>query len=229
MENRNISLAFDIIGKLLQGEHMGEKSDNTSLYEAYNSNMEVYDLVTSYMKSAGLRIYEYNNSIYVCPLEGNKAFGYTNEELKEKIGLRLNKELYLCFFITYVITVNLLKSTSDAGDYIRVADIIKAVDAVIPRIIDRSSGVVMDEAKSVRSLAVMWDDLPVSAQTESMGKASRGSKSGFVKLLMNFYLTEDLFILNEDRYYPTGRFYAIGRGYFNEYRSEIMDKLMSEQ
>ena len=90
MDNRNLDKAMEIVSKLLTGEEVGSTGGNVSLYEEYNSNMEVYDIVQMFLKKMNLKIYEYNYSLFVCAGDNNKVFGYSNEELKRIIGLRLN-------------------------------------------------------------------------------------------------------------------------------------------
>ena len=60
---------------------------------------------------------------------GNKVFGYTNDDLKRSLGLRLNKELYLVFFIVYEMLLQFYKTsdTYQVKDYVRVDEIIEAV------------------------------------------------------------------------------------------------------
>ena len=45
MENRNLEKALDIVSKLITGEELTERGDNSSLYQEYNNNAEIYDIV----------------------------------------------------------------------------------------------------------------------------------------------------------------------------------------
>ena len=98
MENRNLDKALDIVSKLIMGEQISESKDNSQLYQEYNTNAEVYDIVHMSLKKFNLNIYEYNNSLYVSAGDNNKVFGYTNEELRNKLGLRVNRELSCIFY-----------------------------------------------------------------------------------------------------------------------------------
>ena len=101
MENRNLDKALDIVSKLITGENVSERGDNAALYQEYNNNAEVYDIVHMSLKKLNLNIYEYNNGLYVSAGDNNRVFGYSNEELRNVLGLRVNKELYLAYFIIY--------------------------------------------------------------------------------------------------------------------------------
>jgi len=220
MEDRNLEKALDIVVKLMTGEKIGAKRDNISLYEAYNSNMEVYDIVHEVMDKLGLEIYEYEYVLYTCAKEGNKNFGISNEELKERMGLRLNKELGLVFYIMYIIVAEF--ESGHGTDFLKIEDIIALIDATVSRIIDASLGIVLDENEnSIKNVVLMWDELPLSTAQDSLSKASRGSKTGFVKIALNFLVEEGLMVLNEERYYANGRFHAIARGYFTAHSDII--------
>ena len=57
MENRNLDKALDIVSKLVNGESVAEKGDNSGLYQEYNTNAEVYDIVHMTWKKFNLNSY----------------------------------------------------------------------------------------------------------------------------------------------------------------------------
>ena len=68
-------------------------------------------------------------------------------------------------------------------------------------------------------------NFPSTSENQEDIKASRASKSSFVKLVFNFLINEKLFLEVSKRYYPTQRFSAIAENYFEEYRGEIYEAL----
>ena len=102
MENRNLEKALDIVSKLITGEELTERGDNSSLYQEYNNNAEIYDIVHMSLKKLNLSIYEYNNGLYVSAGENNRVFGYTNEELRKELGIKVNKDLYMAYFVMLI-------------------------------------------------------------------------------------------------------------------------------
>ena len=85
------------------------------------------------------------------------------------------------------------------------------------------------EADSFKSLALLWDELPlVTSDEKDKNRASRASRTGYVKLTFNFLQEQKLFIAVEDRYYPTDRFHAIVENYFEEYKGKIYKVLGGE-
>lgn len=127
MENRNLDKALDIVSKLITGENVSERGENAALYQEYNNYAEVYDIVHMSLKKLNLNIYEYNNGLYVSAGDNNRVFGYSNEELRNVLGLRVNKELYLAYFIIYNIITEFYSDTmsSTYAEFIRLEDIIK--------------------------------------------------------------------------------------------------------
>ena len=113
MENRNLNKALDIVSKLITGEEVGRKS-NTMLYEEYCNNSEVYDIITETCKALNLNLYEYNDTLFISAGMKNRVFGYSNEELKRLMGLRVNKELFMVYFIIYNIITEFYKDSSSA-------------------------------------------------------------------------------------------------------------------
>ena len=100
MENRNLNKALDIVSKLITGEEVGRKS-NTMLYEEYCNNSEVYDIITETCKALNLNLYEYNDTLFISAGMKNRVFGYSNEELKRLMGLRVNKELFIILSLSF--------------------------------------------------------------------------------------------------------------------------------
>ena len=113
MDHGNLDKAMEIFTLLIVGEEVSS-AQHVDLYEAYQNNSEVYDILMSILKKSNLSLYEFGSSLYVTAGDGNRVFGFTNDELKRAIGLRLNRELYLAYFIIYNI---ILLFYQDSGTF----------------------------------------------------------------------------------------------------------------
>ncbi len=232
MDIKNLEKAMDIYGKLITGEEVARAGVNAGLYDDFYGNAEVYEIVTTMLKKLNLNIYEYKESLFICSGAGNRIFGYSNEEIKKIMGLRLNRELYLCYFIMYEI---LLMFYSDSAayqfkEYVKIENVMEEVTKALSVFSKDIAVYDMEEQKqeSFQAVALAWDELPTSAaQDQEDIRASRGSKAGIIKLTFNFLVDQNLFIEVSKRYYPTDRFKAIVEHYFEEYRGEIYDALNS--
>lgn len=224
MEERNLEKALELISDLIQGE------ENPVLYEEYVSNSEVYRLTDLIAKKLGLHIYEYQNHLYMTSGEHNRVFGFNNEELKKTMGVRLNRELYLCYYIIYTIMTQFYQDSSTFSyiEYVKIDDVIQAVDQGLATVISKIEVLVLNELEenSFRTLALMWEDLPVITTEEStIRRAARNSKIGYVKMVVNFMVSQRLLVEAEQRYYPTARFKALMENYYTEQQGRLMELL----
>lgn len=232
MEERNLEKALELAAKLMQGEEVGAGGSNVALYEEYSSNSQVYDLLRMILKKFDMELYEYNNSLFVSAGENNRIFGFSNEELKKAIGLKVNKELFLCYFIVYNAMTEFYKDSASYTytEFVRAEDVIRSVDNALVNVLDHSAGLALDEVEenSFKVLALMWDELPaVNADAVQGQRAARNSKTGYVKLTFNFLVSQGLFVENQDKYYPTDRFKALAENYYSENRGRLYE-IMTE-
>ena len=219
MENRNLEKAMDIVAALMMGESVSEKGNNAMLYDEYSHNSQVYDITMEIFKKLDINLYEYNETLFISAGSNNKVFGFSNEELKRVMGLRLNRELFLVYFIMYITITEFYKDSANKtyAEYLKIEDVIRSVSASLDRLIDHSTGIVMEEAEedSFKAIALLWDELPAVGNDDKNDiRAARNSRSGYVKLTFNFLISQSLFTEAGERYYPTDRFKAIAENYF---------------
>lgn len=228
MENRGLDKAMDIYTKLITGEEISG-SVNADLYEEYAGNAQVYDILHTMLKKSNLKIYEYKQALYVTAGEQNRVFGYTNDELKKTIGLRVNKELFLAYFIIFETLLLFYKSSSDfsSREYVKAEEVIEAVTLGLKRSEKDSLKELMSDTEkdSFKTLAVLWDELPLTAVNEDNAslKAARGSKTGMVKLVFNFLQEQKLFFETGGKYYALDRFRAMAENYYDEAKSRLYE------
>lgn len=234
MEMKNLEKAMDIYARLVTGEEVGRSGANASLYEDYYSNAEIYEILGVLLKKLNLHIYEYKESLFLTPGDGNRVFGYTNEELKRAMGLKVNRELYLAFFVIYEIMLSFYSDSASYQfkEYIRIENVVEDVTKSLSVFTKDIAIYDMEEEKeeSFRTIALFWDELPAStSENQEDLRASRASKSSFVKLVFNFMINENLFVEVSGRYYPTMRVKALIENYFEDYRGEIYDALSNKK
>ncbi len=227
MDDKTISVAMEIFSLLISGEEIAKSRPSTGeLYQAYYANSGVYDLVTKLLARLNLAVYEYNETLFVTAGEGNKVFGYTNDDLKRMLGLRLNRELYLVYFIIYqtLLCFYTDSATYQTRDYIRLEELLQTVNTAAEGIMKENEvyeSLNEKEREGFRSVALLWHELPLSANDDiDRNKAGRSSRLGMVKLTMNFLQGEKLFLATEDRFYPTDRFHALAEGYFEDVKGK---------
>lgn len=229
MEQKSLEKATELLAALLVGEPVEAKGGkNVGLYEAYHESGEVSDALELMLKKLNLRVYEYNYALYVAVGEKNRVFGYSNEDLKRLMGLRLNKELYLCYYLIYQAVACFYQdsATYNYREYIKLEDLLEATNHALAGMVSELHRFSSEspEETSFKALAVSWDELPVIANEDTQGvRAGRGSKSGFVKLVFNFMVSQGLFTEVGERYYPTDRMHALIRRYFEEEKGRLYE------
>lgn len=228
MENKNLLEALDIVSRLITGEEIGrDDKGSSSLYDAYTTNGEVYDITQSICKKLNLSLYEYEYSLYASPGENNRVFGYSNDELKKEIGVKLNRELFLCYFVIYHVITWFYNDTAGYtfNEYVKIEDLINAIDSSLDTVTRELAVFSMSEVEenSFKMTALVWEDLPAVTGEEMNIRATRGSKYGFVKMTLNFLLKQELMIENEGRYYPKKRFRALVKNYFEDYKGRLYE------
>ena len=90
----------------------------------------------------------------------------------------------------------------------------------------QAAGLVLDEVEenSFKQIALTWDELPVTTVEDQTGaRAARNSKSGMVKLVLNFCVAQELLVESQDRYYPADRFRSLIENYFDDYRGRFAE------
>ncbi len=233
MTNKELDKALDIVSELLTGKEVSKNGENAFLYDEYQSSAEVYDIVQMMMKKMNINLYEYNYGLFISAGYGNRVFGYSNEELKKEMGIKLNRELYLCYFIIYIVITRFYSDSKSFAfvEYVKAEDIIAGVDGSLKNIINDIKVLNMEEVEtnSFKEIALTWEDMPVIGQGDGAARASRGSKAGFVKLVLNFLTNEELLMESEGRYYPRDRFKAMIENYFDDYKGRIYETLKGEE
>lgn len=231
MDSRNMDKALELYAKLTMGEEIQRSHpENGRLYEEYYQNAEVYEILNQILKKLNLSIYEYKEALYLSAGEGNRVFGYSNEELKRLMGLRYNRELYMGYYIMYQILLCFYENSASYQyrEYIRLDEIVKEVTTSLSGITRDLSIYAMDEIEenSFRNIALLWEELPlITGEEQDQLRASRASQMGLVKLICNFLLSQGLFAEVNERYYPTNRMKALTEQYFEEYRGQIYELL----
>ncbi|MCR4715725.1 MAG: DUF6063 family protein [Lachnospiraceae bacterium] len=237
MEQKNLDKAMDIYAKLMMGEEIKRGSGpNQTLYQEYIDNAEVYEILENMTKRLNLHLYEYNEALYLTAGDGNKTFGYSNEELKRTMGLKNNRELYLTYYIIYQVILCFYK---DSGSYqfvesVSPSEVLERTTTAFAKTISKLDVLVSDEIEehSIKSIAILWDEMPISlteVNDDTGFRASRGSRSGLVKTTLNFLVNEELLVVANEQYYPTDRMKALIENYFEQYRGRLYELLREDK
>lgn len=195
---KSLEKALDIYSTLITGQEVSRSNaDTRELYEEYYGNQAVYDITNRLMKKLNLNVYEYEDSIYITAGDGNRIFGYTNDDMKRLLGLRVNKELYMVYFIMYNALLSFYQDSASyqVKEYVKLSDMLEQVSSYLSRITSDLSVYSMSELEedSFKTIALLWDELPaVTSDDKDKNRASRASRIGYIKLTFNFLVAQKL-------------------------------------
>lgn len=237
MIEKALEVAIHITTKLIKGEQVSN-TINTNLYDAYMSDSEVYDYVQQLIEGFELQLIDdFGGGLHITCGLNNKAFGYSNEELRRRLRVNNNSELYVVYFLMYVVITQFYSdsSTTTFKNFIKRMDIVSETDLLLKQIITELDTISEDEIKqnSLKNIAIIWDSIPTFLNNDqedtNKSRAGNSSKTGYVKKLLQFLKEEDLFVEDNDMYYPTNRFHALAQNYFQRNGSEIYRLLNHEK
>ena len=121
--------ALDILKALLQGEEVS-RNKNTLLYEKFRYSTDVEEMLNHMAHKLELRIYMGNDRLFICPEAGSRLFGWSNEELRDKIPYIItNRELFTGYFIIMTLITMFYKEAYPDTPiaYIKLSDLVEAV------------------------------------------------------------------------------------------------------
>ena len=123
------------------------------------------------------------------------------EDVVEKIGVeRAKKYLNNADLVIYVVDTS---TALDENDH-EIMELLK----------DRHAIVLLNKS----------DLSPVTTVEDQAGaRAARNSKSGMVKLVLNFCVSQELLVESQERFYPTDRFRSLIENYFDDYRGRFAE------
>lgn len=225
-EIMNISL--DIINELIQNQEIS-KIKNEALYNQYVNNAEVENVTNKIAEKMGFEIYHMERTLNLCVMIDNKSFGYTNEDLKNKIKqFNRNEDIYLMYFIIVTLITCFYKESgfNTPRTYLRFDEFIDTINLKFENLVTEE---LEENSKKMQYNFVMikniWDRL-ADAKEDRIG-VSKNDKISFVRLVLKFLQDEKLVIFDEDtrNIYITTRFKSIVYFYF-EYDKSNKNNLM---
>lgn len=211
--------ALAILKALLQGEEVS-KSKNALLYEKYRYRTDVDEMLDHIAGKLELKVYAGNDRLFICPEVGSRLFGWTNEELRDKISyISNNSELFTGYFIIMtLITMFYREAYPDTPvAYIKINDLVESVSKRLETLLKMEDLEMVSQENQFdfTELYRVWQRLPDAREGIVGGK---NDKVAFVENICKFLNTEKLIVLdlNQRIIYPTDRFKSIIWHYYED-------------
>ena len=228
-----IEKAFQIFRRLLEaGEIRSEERELWAAYQDAGVREILEDVIE---KQMGIKVLAGHEVLYITPDVDNDLFGYTHAELRQAMGLRSNRELYLAYFAMLCLFALLYNSddqTTRSRDYVPVEELERYVTTQVQRLAAAYPEDVVtledDYEINLAGVADAWLELPAFDDTLKNLNLGRNNHVSFLLRVMRFLEREGLvFILEQREIRPSEKLdRIITRYYFNSRRKErILDLL----
>ncbi len=211
--------ALAILKALLQGEEVG-KSNNANLFNKYRHSTEIEDTLFYIAGKLELRVYSGHDQLFICPEVGSRLFGWSNEELRNRISyISNNSELFTGYFIIMtLITMFYREAYPDTPVvYIKMSDLVENVSRRLEVLqdMDNLDTVSLKNQFDFVEICRVWQKLPDAREGVAGGK---NDKVAFVENICKFLHSEKLIGLdNQQRIiYPSERFKTIIWNYYED-------------
>jgi hypothetical protein len=211
--------ALAILNVLLQGEEVST-TQNMLLYEKYRYSTDVEEMLVYIAGKLELKIYPGNGRLFLCPEAGSRLFGWSNEELREKISyISTNSELFTGYFVMMtLITMFYREAYPDTPvAYVKISDLVESVSKRVETMLalEDLEAVSRENQFDFEDICRVWQRLPDAREGISGGK---NDKNAFVENICKFLHHEDLIVLDPAQriIYPTERLRTIIWNYYED-------------
>ena len=179
------------------------------LYHAYNQGDVRLILEEIVEKEADVKIFSARDSLYITPGVDNRYFGYTNAELRSKMKLKDNSQLYLAYFSILCLLAKFYNSDDQSltsRQFVPLEELEQTVTAHVKEVVEaqeqRPDDVKAFSGESYLNLpavASAWQDLPAFDDTKKSLRRARNNRISFLLHVFGFLEQEGLVQVLEDR------------------------------
>jgi len=199
------------------------QEDYPEMVQAYKTDQEVQGLFTNIIEPlADVKILESLYVLYLSPNVDNRFFGYTNEELRDKMKLSTNRELYLAYFVILSLLAMFYgeDSLSEVSRvYVTASDLEQFVST---RLQDLAANTDLSDLEkelkiNLLSSVEVWQDMPEYDPDLKALRRSTKNRISFILKVAMFLETEGLAHVEQDReLYATEKTEQMVRKYYSD-------------
>ena len=231
----DVRWAFRIFTRLLQ-RGVIEEPEREYHYAFQRSEVrEVLEEVIE--REAEVKIFAAGGSIYLTPGVDNRYFGYSNAELRERMKLRTNSELYLAYFVILCFLAKFYNSEDQAltaRQFVPLEELEETVTEHVEAVMEADGEEVSRQEEeyqlNLSRVAASWQDLPAFDDSVKNLKLARNNRVSFLLRVMRFLEEEELVQILEDReirILPKME-HIVLKYYFHSQRKEMLLQLLAQ-
>lgn len=229
-------ITMKLFAKLQQNGTLYRKED-PELFDSFR-NGEVSDMMSKIEKINKIRIVKVEDRLEMIPEVDNELYRFTNEELREKMNLSKNRELYTLQFMWMVILGKFYgeqyENTGEPRAFVPIDEARDFMDECVETF-KKQKKEKIEEMTSAYELSISeiietWDSLgTISEETKSIARSST-KDFGFMNKGLKFWVEQKLIVIHEQsEIVLTERGRIIPESYYHqEYNIQKINVIMKE-
>ena len=236
MENLSpdsVRKAFALYMNLIEKSKFTKK-DNPEDFAGFD-DPEISYIIRIFEEESGIMILRSGDTMYFTPRTDNRFFGFTNENLREKMGFSNNTELYVCYIVILSIIIKFFNGenyNNKIRSILKVEELEGFITGKLESYNSMENSEETDEALNFNfaSVAKLWLDLPTYDEKIKNHAQSKGTRISFIYRTLKFLQEQGLVnVDNDSEIYTTEKFDTLIIGYYPEStrKKEILSFLES--
>ena len=234
----NTKVALEILAKLVMNETINDK-ENKDLYKIIQTNYSVVNELQEMVELYELELYITDAAgIFIIPKINNKVFGYTNEELRHKLNVKNNKELYLSYFSIYCVisTFYIQSNYRTQVEYIDAKSLLNKVENRL-RVLSNNADILSQKDFSFSEMYNYWTNEINESSSKNKERVDFSEKRGKTRIaLINktlLFLVDHQYMYKDeytDRYSISKKFEYIIERFFDDVNTKtVLQELIDEE
>lgn len=202
-QKSDVESAFGVFLQLVNAGKIDKKDvESIKLYR----NDTVQRLLSEVFEpKANVKIFESENNIFLVPQLDNHLLSYSNAELKKRLGLESNEQIYLFYFCIIVLLSQFFNSedhTLATNQFVRVETIQNIMKKHISEFQSYSEtqleNQIIRTMLDITGIVNAWGALPEYNEKAKRIRNTKKNQIGFILHCLQFLQEEDLIMLRED-------------------------------
>ncbi len=230
----DVRWAFRIFMRLVRDGQIEHDPEYSYHYQDPNVRLIIEDIIE---KEADIKVFEAGECLYLSAGVDNRYFGYTNEELRTKMKLDNNQELYLAYFAMLCLLAKFYNSDDQAftsRQFLPLEELEETITTHVEEISEASSeeveAVEVETKLSLSVVASLWKEMPAFDDTLKYQRRGKNNRISFLLRVLAFLEAEGLVQVLEDReirLLPKLE-HLVVKYYFHSQRKDFLLQLLSE-
>ncbi|WP_235832540.1 DUF6063 family protein [Acetivibrio mesophilus] len=223
MENLSpdsVRKAFSLFMNLIEKSKISKK-DDPELFMSYEDS-EISYIMRIFEEESGIMVLHSSDTLYYTPRTDNKFLGFTNEELRDKMGFANNTELYLAYVIILSIVIKFFNG-ENYNNKVRTMLKVEELEAYITSKLDAVDALENNEEVdetlnfNFRGVSKLWLDMPAYDEKIKSFSQSKGTRISFIYRTIKFLQEQGLVNLdNDSEIYTTDKLDTLVISYYPE-------------